>query len=405
VVTAPEAAGAASRHNASTDYEREIEQIDLDIARLRVTVASRPSDVESRVRLVYRLYHRVSLSGDLTGCREVEAAADEAMEQHGPQEDLCLLKANLDFKLHRLVKARSDLEMSTALPGRFEGRTLLAEIDFQEGRYERARVTLEGLIAENRTWDNLARLAYWWSKMGDMDAADRLYVEAADELTAKEMRSYAWVELQRGVLDLARGRYEDAAVHYARANRAYSGYWHVEEHVAELLAAQGLFEEASARYEELLTGVAKPELQQTLGELYLLMGEAERASPWLDRALENYLESARCGDVHYYHHLTDFYADVREDVAEALRWARLDWEMRPNYATQAALAWALYRGGQVPEAARMIKQALESGVRESGLFVQAAGIFGAAGSAGESKRYLDLAAEMNPGYQNFHVHR
>lgn len=41
----------------------------------------------------------------------------------------------------------------------------------------------------------------WNAKMGDRSGADQLYLEAEDEITVKEMRSYAWVELQRGVLD------------------------------------------------------------------------------------------------------------------------------------------------------------------------------------------------------------
>jgi tetratricopeptide (TPR) repeat protein len=74
--------------------------------------------------------------------------------------------------------------------------------------------------------------------MGDPAGADELYEEAQDDLTAKEMRAFAWLEVQRGFLDFARGRYRQARSHYDRADAAYPGYWLVDEHVAELLAAQ-----------------------------------------------------------------------------------------------------------------------------------------------------------------------
>src|SRR5207302_7510635 len=114
------------------------------------------------------------------------------------------------------------------------GRALRADIDYQQGRYEEARKGYESLLRDDRAWDHLARLAYLESKLGNVEDAEALYVEAEDEITAKEMRAFAWVELQRGVLDLTHGRYEDAWAHYRQAGQAYSGYWLVDEHIAEL---------------------------------------------------------------------------------------------------------------------------------------------------------------------------
>jgi tetratricopeptide (TPR) repeat protein len=391
--------------NKLADYDLELRQIDQDIAGLRQSLAKVPGDLEKTTRLLYRLYHRASLSGNLAGFNAVESAIDGAIAEFGAQEDLCLLKANLDFKLHRLARVKRDLTMAPSLPGRFEGQALLADLDFQEGRYQEARRAYEGLIQDNRTWDNLARLAYFQSKMGDPAGADQLYLEAEDELTAKEMRSYAWVELQRGVLDLTHGRHAEAVAHYQRAGAAYSGYWHTDEHIAELLAVQGKFDEAAALYESILERVHKPELQQTLGELYVFMGQPERAEPWYDRALAAYLESAQRGDVHYYHHLTDFYADIREDGAEAVKWARMDIALRRNFSTQAALAWALYRHGEIAEALDSINHALASRVQDAQLFSWAETIHRGAGRSDDANRYQEMATAINPHHHGFHMHR
>ena len=53
-------------------------------------------------------------------------------------------------------------------------------------------------------------------------------------------------------------------------------------------------------------------IQQAFGELLMVMGQKERAQPWFDKAHAGYLEPAQRGGVHYYHHLVDFYADVRK---------------------------------------------------------------------------------------------
>ena len=271
-------------------YLEELSRAELDIAALRSRQRTHPRDLERRVRLAYRLFHRASLTGLMADFEAVDLGIREAIEDFGPKEDVCLLKANLDLRFHRLVDVRHDLEMCPLLPGRLEGRALLADLDFQEGRYEAARVELERLIAENRTWDNLARLAHWKSKLGGAGEADALYQEAEHELTAKQMRSYAWLELQRGVLAITHGRYAEARKHYERADAAYPGHWHTDEHFAELLAAEGRFEEAAALFQKLIARAPKPELQQALGELYVFSGQPDKAEPWFRKALATYLE-------------------------------------------------------------------------------------------------------------------
>lgn len=100
--------------------------------------------------------------------------------------------------------------------------------------------------------------------------------------------------------------------------------------------------------------------------------------------------------MHYFHHLADFYADAREQPSEAVRFARMDLEMRSNFSTQAALAWALYRNSQLPEAIEYIRLALASGVRDARIFSTAATLFEAAGDIVEGRRYAAAALQNNP---------
>ena len=139
--------------------------------------------------------------------------------------------------------------------------------------------------------------------------------------------------------------------------------------------------------------------------MYEFAGDPARARPWFERALDAYLDSARGGGVHFYHHLADFYSDVYVDGAEAVRWARRDIALRENFSTQAALAWALYRDGQVEEARLMMRKSLSSGATDARLFANASTIHKAAGDEAEAEKYLRAASELNPRHGNFHVHR
>jgi tetratricopeptide (TPR) repeat protein len=388
-----------------TDYETELGRINKEISELEENMSAGPIDKGTTTRLLYYMFHRASLTGNFSEFEVTETAINNAIHQIGPWADLCFLKASLDFKFHRLPNTKQDLEMVRYLADSPQGKVMKADIDLQEGRYQDAKTGYERAIEDSRTWDNLVRLAYFETKMGDEARAEQLYIEAEDEITAKEMRSYAWVELQRGLLDLSHGRYEETRVHYNRANEAYSGYWLIDEHVAELLGAQGKFDDAVALYQEVIGRAPKPELQQAIGELYALMGKPDEAQLWYEKALAAYLESVRRGHVHYYHHLADFYADARENGKEAVKWAHKDLELRQNFATQAAMAWAYYRNGQFADALDLMNKALSSGVRNARLFHEAAMIHLAAGQSGEGKRFLNEAAEINPWYENFHVHR
>ena len=240
--------------------------------------------------------------------------------------------------------------------------------------------------------------------MGDPEGADRLYEEAEDELTAKELRSYAWLEVQRGFLDFAHGRYPEARSHYERADKAYPGYWLVDEHMAELLAAEGRYAASIAILERLAANVRRPELEQAIGELYQLAGETGQARRWGQQALAAYLQSAQRGEVHYWHHLADYYAEVAQDGAQAVVWARKDLQLRKNFATEAALAWALYRDGRFAEARDWIDRALSSGAADAHLLLQAGRIFTAAGDTANGRNHLDRAMRLNPTVDRFHLH-
>jgi len=85
-----------------------------------------------------------------------------------------------------------------------------------------------------------------------------------------------------------------------------------------------------------------------------------------------------------------------------LKWARKDIGLRRNFFTEPILAWALYLNGQFAEAEQVMNHALSSGVREAELFFQAATISRAA--SGNGDQYLQLAAEVNPRYESFHMH-
>jgi len=385
----------------STAYQQELAGIEASISAL-------PEPSGSDKELMQRAYFAF-LKGTVTGLErdsaKAAAAFDRAERDVGGNPDFYLLRASFELNQHRLAAAKADLAQAAVLEDDPKYRVLQADIAVQEGRYPRAEAAYRQVSERKREWDTLARLAYLRWKNGDIEDADRWYVEAEELISAKDMRAYAWVELQRGLMALSRGRNDAAWAHYQRADRAYSGYWLVKDYLAEWFAAQRNFDAAIALYRKLVVCAPRPEFYQALGDLYAYIGKPELARPWHDKALAAYLASAGRSEVKYYHHLATFYADARMDGAEAVKWAQQDSQLRGNAMTWDALAWALYRNGQYAEALVESKKALAAGWQDAHLYFHAAMIHLAAGQIPDGKAYLQKAAAINPRYDSFHVHR
>jgi len=384
---------------SAAGYVAEMRRIDEEIIAL-----SGAHGPEAITRRVYRLYQKASIAGDLVALTAVGHAIDDAITLLSNPRDLYLLKAHAAFKLHKLADVHTALLAVPSVYDSDEGRLIRADLDFQHGRYQAAERGYVDVLRRERSWDALARLAHLRGKMGDAPGADCLYEEAEDQLTAKEMRAYAWLEVQRGFIDFAHGRREEARLHYRRADAAYPGYWLVADHIAELLGAESRYDEAITIYQRIVSTVERPEIEQAIGELYELAGQDRRAAHWKQRALSAYLQSAQRGEIHYYHHLVDYYADLAKGGAEAVKWAHKDLQLRENFATQAALAWSFYRDGRFADAVLWIDRALASRVVDALLDFRASEIYRAAGNEIEARNLRERALNLNPTVAGFHVH-
>ncbi|MEJ1962877.1 MAG: hypothetical protein WDO56_15530 [Gammaproteobacteria bacterium] len=434
--------GATHGPVAMSDFERELAALDVAIAAAGSPSSGEATPAERTAAIAELIDRRASLTGNARDLERASVALDNALALAGPAEELLLLTADLKLRTHRVHEAARVLASIPEPADPVRAATLRADIDVQDGDYVSAKHAYESLVESRPTWDRIARLAYLESILGNPDRADSLYASAADQLTVKDMRQFAWLELQRGLLEFRRGRFEPALAHYEHADRAYSGYWMTQDYLAELLAARAGTQTSSVRadsleqvvlrafgkrageraseraserdselrraaelYERLLATSAQPPAEQALGDVYALLGDAARSRAHHERALSGYLESVQRGETQYLHHLAGYYADVAMNGAEAVRWARKDLEMRAGYAAHDALAWALFRNGEIESARQEMEPALASGVRDAHMLFHAAMIDLASGHRDKGQRLLREASAVNPLYPTFHVHR
>ncbi len=285
--------------------------------------------------------------------------------------------ALVDFESHDFSGARSNAQRAYEIdPNNTGALALCGDAELELGNYDRATTIYEQLGAEAASAPVLARRARLAELHGHTDDAARLLAEAGDQ--------DGWYHVRRGELLFRAGDLGGAESEYLKAPESFAQL----DHLAELRAAQGQYDEAVAAYTKLFEQSGRAEILQAIGDLYGFRGQADQAKPWYDRAKNAYLDSVRSGNNHYLHHLAEFYCDSEEDPAEALRWARKDLEIRHSIYAWDALAWALYKSGDLAGAKDASQKATSLGTRDAHLLYHAAMISLRAGDAEKGRSLL-----------------
>src|SRR5690606_36652229 len=131
------------------------------------------------------------------------------------------------------------------------------------------------------------RIAYDLWQTGRFEQAER-WLGAAEARAAGDGRERAWIELQRGQIDLDRGHLDEALGHYRRADRLFSGWWLVEEHIAEIYALRGEHGATERRYRDRIERTGSPEFMDALARVLEARGRSQQARALIDRPTRAY---------------------------------------------------------------------------------------------------------------------
>jgi len=370
---------------------------------LEERVKSDPLDSIAQTRLAMVCVTEMRETGDLAWLDRASQAARASVAAVPPAQNPSGLSALalVEFELHHFSESLALAQQASAIDPR--NTTALAtagDAQLELGNYREAEAIYEQLKADDVTPSVLARLARLAEVKGDNQKAIELLGQNIG--TAGET---AWHRVRLGEIYFRTGNLAVAGEHYDAALKLQPDSFLALEHLAELRAAQGQFDDAIALYEKVAARVPRPDFFQALGEVNTFIGKTAEAKPWFDRAREGFLKSIEQGHVYYYHNLAAFYSDMQENPAEALRWARKDMEIRHSVYAHDVLAWALYKNGEFAPAAGEMNQALALGTQDAHLLFHAGMIFSRAGELDHGRDLLKQALKVNPRYNSFHVHR
>jgi len=381
-------------------FAAELAQLDTDIASIDRLTEKNPTNRLNYERSAAAYMRRARLTGSYDDYAKAEAAVEAAFE-YRPASGSFMLRSKLHYTLHRLIEARQDFD--AAKPSADRSPSGVASIEAHEGNLamqagdsKKAALHFEASLKAKRTSSNLASVAVFHWKTGEFDQAEALFREALKSYHGKPMEPRAWLHLNLGLLDLDRGRYDDALAHYREAETFIKGYWLIDEHIAEILTLQGKTEEAKTLYLDILERTNNPEFMDAMAGILFEAGKEDEAKAYVAKARKRYEEQTAKYPEAAYGHALGHYIEFGEDPAFVLELAKKNYALRPNLEAAVMLAQAQLKAGDAKAAKKALAPTLKSKFRSAELYATAAEVQTTLGKAKKAQAFWEQARAIDP---------
>ncbi|HWB75201.1 MAG TPA: hypothetical protein VG755_09600 [Nannocystaceae bacterium] len=402
----PATASASAPRRDDDGYTKLIAALDDRIEDLQARADSRSDDWLTREHLGYALLERASLTQDPDDYARLQIVLDEAFEIAVQRSGPLLLAARYNVAIHRYDVAEDYLvrmgqRVLEPKNEQLAARVLKSQIAFQRGEFDEARALLDS-VANVAPAAVSAELALYHAKTGDPERADALLAEAFASATPKDKRRRAWTLMQRGLVAMDRGAYLPALELLQEADAELSGWWLVQEHLAEVYDRLGQHGRALAIYEGLVATHGLPQHMDALARARRHAGEnadeliAKSGAIWAE--LFERMPSSAIG--HGLEHELAF-----GDPRRAVELAEANHALRPGGDAKVALARAYVAAGRPADARTVVRDALATPYRTAGLHRVAVDAHTALGETSAAAEQLALCVAINPSCESqTHTH-
>ncbi len=309
---------------------------------------------------------------------------------------------------HRFADALSYAQKALSLgTGDLSPFAIVGDAYADMGEYDKALIAYNKLTPRDATLSPRAayardsRLSYLRFIAGDTPAAIGLMTTAVTEGLEAQLPSenMAWLYYELGEFETQAGDAAAANAAYLAALNTHPGDYRALASLAKLRANHGRYAEAIELYQHAIAVVPMPIFVGELGDLYARSGN--RAEAQKQYALVEYIGLlGRMNQVLHNRDLAIFYADHDMKPTEALRLAQKELEVRSDIYTWDALAWALYKNGDLGDAAKASEKAMQFGTGDSLILYHAGMIAQGSGRTEEARNALQQALQINP---HFHL--
>ena len=384
-------------------YEKMLARIDTQLNAKKSFVATRPDSVLHLTSVAEVYFERARLSGEFNDYADALDTLEQVFEMPDRGNGPVLLRARLNYSLHRLPSIESDLQTAESAllvnkptVAMIEG--IRADVKLQQGRYADARRAFTELDNSNPDSTSAIRIAQANVYIGDYEEAEHWFGLAQAQAPHRSAHLRSWLALQQGILDFEQGRLDEALVHYQHALNLFPGYWLVEEHIAEIDALQGRTEKAERSYRDLISRTGSPQFMIALADILLQRDEPKKVEAFelLEKANQVFQAMATEIPEAIAGHSLEYFLH-QGSPKQALQLAMDNYQLRPGGPHAVMLAQAHAVNGNMSEASQVLDKVLMTPYSSADLHATAKVVYQAQGFSNRADHHAQLAQAINPG--------
>ncbi|CAN5249268.1 hypothetical protein BH10ACI1_BH10ACI1_03990 [soil metagenome] len=383
-----------TENNISTNVSNNTEDAEINSA-LNI-IEKMPELPNGYTQLAIAYIKKARHTGDFSLNSKAETAVKKALEIEPANPTATKLQASLHLTFHRFTEAlEAGKKLQKDYPDDAFGYGVLTDANAELGNYKEAVEAAQKMVDLKPNSSSYARVAHLRSLHGDMEGAVEMFKTAARTADPNDKEAQSWCLVQLGDEYWKYGKYTEAEKVYDEALQNFPNYYLALAGKGKARAAQNDLDAAIQILTDVNNRVPNIETTILLGDLYAKQGNSEKAKEQYD--LVEIIEQ-KIGVSTDQKRLALLWADHDTKLDEALAITNRESEARKDIFTADALAWSLYKKGQLTDAKAAITNALNLKSNDARIYYHAGMIEKDLGNRAEAKKMLEQALKLNPAF-------
>ena len=402
---------ALSAEPSETDYEETVARLNSKVESAQVRAKALSGQWLPLRDIAELQLARAYLTRDFADYQVAEKTLEKAINIAPPPSGPLLSAAQLDVTLHRLEEASAHLEQIATrkivlASQKIATTQLKGDIALQRGDFEKAKTAYEN-CEQMQEGACAAGLADYYSQLGEYDKADSLLQALLQSEIPQDAQVKAWIMLQRAVILMRKEDYKEALNRLRAADEQFSGWWLIQEHIAEVQSLLGDCKNAVTLYKKVIAATESPQFYDAIAGCYSELGQNELAAEaynaaekkW-ERQLKEYPEAVAGHALDHYLEPPKTVVRSEKNLEKALSLAERNMQLRPNPEAKLMLGEVYLEMGRVQDSKKLLAEVVQSPYRSLDLYDQAAEVFASSGDTKAADEYREKAKALRSSFKS-----
>ncbi len=325
-----------------TDGTIALRNLDAQIDAFGPEVRAGYASVETRAGLTELISLRGLIVGRIADYEKAEGIAEQLVRDAPMDARALLARARTRASFHRFNEALADVDQAERFgletdAANGERAAILQAV----GRYDESLALRAEAAARRPNFENSAALVSLHADRGEIEKAERRYLESRDRYRGVSPLPLALLDFQLGRMWMNDGRLDDARRSFKAAWRHVPAYAQAQGHLAEVEAELGEIDSAISRLQLLAASSDDPDYAAHLARILGDAGRGGESLHWCQVAAARYNELVASHPEAFADHAAEFWLAAGADPEKALRLARMNVDVRNTPRARGLLAQAV----------------------------------------------------------------